>query len=338
MRRLSHPNQQTSNARLVTLAAAGAQDEFRHEALFYSGEDEFLQGIGPFLQEGLESEEPTLVVLSAPKLDALRAELGAGAERVEFADMSEVGANPARIIPAWREFVERHSGSGRRLRGVGEPIWAERGPTELVECQRHESLLNLAFADSGGFRLICPYDTSGLAHEVLEEARHSHPFVSAGGVTEESGDYRGLGAFAAPFQEPLPEPLPHAESCIFDESGLAAMRELVAARAADAGLGTEMAEDLVLAVDEVAANSVVHGGGGGVLRIWREGAALICEVSDEGLIDDPLAGRERPVIGQRGGCGLWLANQLCDLVQIRTFATGSVVRLHMRRARRIPRA
>jgi hypothetical protein len=33
-----------------------------------------------------------------------------------------------------------------------------------------------------------------------------------------------------------------------------------------------------------------------------------------------------------GGYGLWLANQLCDLVQVRSFPTGSAVRLHMRLA------
>jgi hypothetical protein len=27
---------------------------------------------------------------------------------------------------------------------------------------------------------------------------------------------------------------------------------------------------------------------------------------------------------------MWLANQTCDLVQVRTFAAGTVVRLHMR--------
>ena len=31
--------------------------------------------------------------------------------------------------------------------------------------------------------------------------------------------------------------------------------------------------------------------------------------------------------------GLWLANQLCDLVQIRTLPAGTVVRLHMNRNR-----
>jgi hypothetical protein len=32
-----------------------------------------------------------------------------------------------------------------------------------------------------------------------------------------------------------------------------------------------------------------------------------------------------------GGFGVWLANQVCDLVQIRSVAAGTVVRLHMRR-------
>ncbi|MDQ4048497.1 MAG: sensor histidine kinase [Actinomycetota bacterium] len=313
-------------------------DEFRHEAVFYSDEAEFLSTITSFVEDGIESDEPVLVVLNAPKLDALRSQLGPGAERVELADMGEVGANPARIIPAWGEFLERHAGSGRRLRGVGEPIWAERSADELVECQRHESLLNLAFADSPGFHLVCPYDTSALDQDVLDEARRSHPHLREAGIGRESSEYRGLGAVAAPFAEPLPDPPAQADTCSFDETGLSALRDLVAGRAADAGFDEEMADDLVLAVDEVAANSVIHGGGGGVVRIWREGSALVCEVRDRGSIRQPLAGRERPVAGQDGGYGLWLANQLCDLVQVRTFAAGSAVRLHMRRARRAPRA
>ena len=56
----------------------------------------------------------------------------------------------------------------------------------------------------------------------------------------------------------------------------------------------------------------------------------MCEVADAGRILDPLAGRRRPEPGQLGGYGLWLANQLCELVQVRTFAGGGAVRAHMR--------
>ena len=90
---------------------------------------------------------------------------------------------------------------------------------------------------------------------------------------------------------------------------------------------------MVLAVNEIAANSVQHGGGSGTLRIWREGDVLTCEIRDSGHLDDPLADRRRPAPGEDGGRGLWLANQLCDLVQVRSFTTGTTVRLHMHRDR-----
>jgi len=41
-----------------------------------------------------------------------------------------------------------------------------------------------------------------------------------------------------------------------------------------------------------------------------------------------LAGRVRPSVAQPNGRGLWLVNQLCDLVQLRTLADGTVVRVH----------
>ena len=59
---------------------------------------------------------------------------------------------------------------------------------------------------------------------------------------------------------------------------------------------------------------------------------LVCEIEDSGVIGDPLAGRQEPGSGQHTGRGLWIANQICELVQVRTFATHSVVRLHLRRS------
>ena len=308
------------------------QDRFRHEALFYAGQDEFLDGTAAFIREGVEAGEPTLVVLSAPKIEALRAELDGEADRVLFADMAQVGANPARIIPAWREFASEHAGPTVRFRGIGEPIWADRSPAELVECQHHESLLNLAFADTPGFYLLCPYDVAALSPEVLVEARRSHPFLSASGAGHASPDYRGLEAVAAPFGDPLPDPPAQPHWRVFGARGLAGLRDFVSEHASGIGLSAEATEDLQLAVHEVAANSVMHGGGGGALRIWADGEALICEVHDKGLIDEPLVGRARPGSDPAGGCGLWMANQLCDLVQVRTSAQGTTVRMHKRTA------
>ena len=65
--------------------------------------------------------------------------------------------------------------------------------------------------------------------------------------------------------------------------------------------------------------------------MWQEDSSLVCEVRDKGRFDKPLADRERPASSASAPRGLWLANQLCDLVQIRTLPDGTVVRLHMRR-------
>ena len=80
----------------------------------------------------------------------------------------------------------------------------------------------------------------------------------------------------------------------------------------------------------MATNSIDHGGGRGTLRMWRDGNNLVSEVRDEGVYDRPLADRQRPGSGSGHPRGLWLANQLCDLVQIRSFADGTVVRLHVK--------
>jgi anti-sigma regulatory factor (Ser/Thr protein kinase) len=250
---------------------------------------------------------------------------------VVFADMEDVGTNPARIIPAWTDFVGRHA--GRRLRGIGEPIWAQRSPAELVECQRHESLLNVAFAGHGGFTLMCPYDTEALDENVVAEARRSHPFIRRHGVRAPSDDYLGASAFRRPMATPLPEA---PASCVerrFQIESLGGLRALVLEEATKAGLSEARARDAVVAVNEVATNSLRHAGGVGLFRTWHAGDTLICEVADDGHIDEPLVGRTRPDSRTPGGRGLWMVNQLCELVQVRSSAAGTTVRMHVRRQR-----
>lgn len=306
-----------------------AVDEFRHEALMYAGMADFLVGTVPFIRGGLEAGEPVLVVESAAKIALLRSELGADARSVVFADMADVGANPARIIPAWRDFVNKNGGGSRRLRGIGEPIWSGRTPVELIECQRHESLLNTAFATGEPWWLLCPYDTEAMDPAVIDEARRSHPYVTDGTSFHRSNDYRGLDACAAPFDVPLPEPGSAVHELAFNAFNLVDVRGLTGRFAADAGLAQSRAANFVLAANEIATNSVVHGGGKGSFRIWREAGAVSCEVRDAGHISNPLVDRELPAAGVAGSRGLWLANHLCDLVQIRRVPGGTAVRLHM---------
>ena len=309
---------------------APAPAPFRHEALFYDGTRDFVDRIATFLQAAIVAGEPTFVVVSSAKIARLRDALGPVTPGVEFADMADVGRNPARIIPAWRTFVDHHRGSPA-LRGVGEPIWSGRSPAELVECQRHEALLNLALADADGLWLVCPYDLDTLDPDVIDGARHNHPYVQRDGRARASTDYPGPEALARPFDGSLTDPPVTAGPVDFRAGTLAQVRELVERGAIDHGLDRDRVADLVLAVSELAANSVRHGGGHGQLRMWSEADDLVCEIRDDGHIDDPLAGRREPVPDAVGGRGLWIANQVCDLVEVRSATDGSVVRVHMHR-------
>jgi anti-sigma regulatory factor (Ser/Thr protein kinase) len=301
---------------------------FHHEALFYDGDDDFVAQCMAVVEEGLDRGEPVLVMVGRRKLELLRDALGARADDVRFADMEVVGRNPARIIPAWSRFVADHGSYGGGMRGIGEPIWADRRPDEMAECQLHESLINLAFAAANSFRLVCPYDTSTLPGDVIAEARRSHPIVSERSDPAPCGDYGGIDKAAARFSEPLPEGPAEADALSVSLDKLRHARDTVRRRAHEEGLG-ERADDLVLAVSEILSNSLHHAGDDGVLRIWAEPDGLVCEVRDGGHIEKPLIGREQPAVGQIGGHGVWLVNLVCDLVQLRSSEDGSTVRVKM---------
>ena len=314
------------------------EEAFHHEALLYTGEDGFLRGTLPFIAEALAEEEPLMIAVSDPRAALLEQALGGDAERVLFVNMRALGRNPGRIIPAWRSFVSEHALEGRPVRGIGEPVWPGRSEAELDECARHESLLNVAFAGGPEWRLLCPYDLETLAPAAIAAARLSHPSLAHDGISARNDAYRSPDRAPGPFAGSLPPPARDPEELAFTANGLAALRMLVHKRAVAAGIAQEPSEDFVLAVNELATNSVQHGGGGGTLAIWTEPGALVGEVRDRGHIDDPLVGRRSPPLEQHDGRGLWLVHHLCDLVQTRSTNDSTVVRVQMRLPERDARA
>lgn len=298
---------------------------YRHDALFYDGPDDFHTSVSAFLTDAIAAGEPTLVVASADKIERLRQAVDA--DIVRFADMGEVGRNPARIIPTWRAFVDAHTST--RVRGVGEPITAARGRHELVEAQHMEALLNVAFSDADDFWLRCPYDIGALDPAVVDEARRSHPFIVQGDSDAASDHYEGpKAATSSVLDAPLPEPRAVTAAFTLRPGRLRQFRRFVAEQATAAGLERSRVGDLVLAANEVASNSLLYAGGGAEVRIWRD-RTVVCEVRDSGVITDPLVGRVRPGDEEHDPRGLWMVNHVCDIVQIRSTGQGSVVRLHV---------
>ena len=118
-------------------------------------------------------------------------------------------------------------------------------------------------------------------------------------------------------------------------ANLAEVRKFTAARALRAGLPPGRADDLVIAVAELAANTLIHTSGPGTLTIWATDDEIICQVQDQGRITDPQAGMVRPAPDAAGGGhGLWVVHQLCDRVDISIGQAGTTVRVHMQRSLR----
>jgi anti-sigma regulatory factor (Ser/Thr protein kinase) len=304
----------------VTTTAA-----FVHPALFYRDAEDYLAGTVPFVREGLAAGEPVAVAVPGENLRLIRDALGDAADRVRLLDMREAGRNPGRIIPGvLRAFADAQP-DGRRVRIIGEPIWAGRTETEYPACVQHEALINTAFENRAA-TILCPYDVRRLDEGVLADAYATHPTVIPSGTAPQrhSGGY-APDAVVARYNEPLPA-VPDAHSLPFDADSLSEVRHLATAEGARLGLADIRLENLALVTAELTTNSVVHGGGTGTLRVWAEDGYVVCEVRDKGRLADPLAGRRPAVVDQRGGRGLLLVNLVADLVRMHTGEEGTTVR------------
>ncbi|WUI02781.1 sensor histidine kinase [Spirillospora sp. NBC_00431] len=304
---------------------------FHHPALFYRTRAEYLAGTVPFLLDGLAAGEPAAAAVPEPNLELLRNELGAAAEQVTLLDMGQAGRNPGRIIPGvLRAFADAHL--GRRARIIGEPIWPGRSRTEYPACLQHEALINHAFAGRQT-TILCPYDAEALDPQILADAAATHPvLVDADG--ERASDRYAADEIVHAINQPLPD-IPATAAQItrldYDSASLDTARDLVIQHARRAGLPTDRILDAELAVNELTANTLMHGGGHGTLRIWTEPRHLVCQTTDNGHIPDPLAGR-RPVPPHHpGGRGLLLVNQLADLTRTHTLPGATTIRIYFQR-------
>lgn len=305
-------------------------EPFVHPALFYADERQYLAGTVPFVRDGLAAGEPVAVAVPGENLRLIRDELGADGASVRFLDMREAGRNPGRIIPGvLRAFADAQP-AGRRVRIIGEPVWAGRSTTEYPACAQHEALINAAF-QGREVTILCPYDTVGLDAQVLADAYATHPTVIPAGATGgRDSDAYAPEAVVARYNEPLP-PAPDGLSFDFLAESLSEARHTATAEGGRLGLTGIRLEDLALITAELTTNSVVHGGGSGRLRVWAEDGYVVCEVRDKGRLTDPLAGRRPASRDQRGGRGLLLVNLVADLVRLHTGEDGTTIRCYLAR-------
>lgn len=315
---------------MPTPAPLRARQSYRHEAFLWHGQADFARGLVPFVRDGVDAGEAVMVAVIPEHAEWIRNGLGRRAAQVHFVDMIELGRNPARIIAAWQEFLDDWSGGGRPARGIGEPIWVGRRPEEIVESQLHEALLNLAVDPRLPFWLVCPYDAEQLGAEVIAEAGRSHPVLATASSYQGSPTYRGQAHALELFTADICPVDDHAAgTAVFDDATGQAAAEWVSLQAASADLWSHRVLDLTDVVRRLSAESLRRGAEQVRVQLWDKPDVLICDVTDGTVTEDLLIGRRTPQLDEPDS--LWFANQVSDLVQARSNARGTTIRVHVRK-------
>lgn len=307
----------------MAMGGHGVSDSaaYRHDALHYSGESDFVRRTVDFLAAGISAGEPGLLVSSSPRLLAVRESLlaaGSDVQTLALVDTDTEARNPAVVLSVLSDFADRHDGCA--VRGVGDLAPADWSTPGAAEAELHELLLNTPVTNDWNMWLACPYDTDTQTPDRAETIEAYHP----------SSRVDMSNAVAAKFGSELPARPGDAETFPIDARDLGTVRALVRSAAHMAGIGEEQADGFVYAVNEVVSNSLRHADGRAELSLWMVEGYLVCEVQDGGHITDPLAGRIPPSLSRTSGRGLWMVNQLCDLVQVRSPHSGTCVRMFVR--------
>ena len=298
----------------------------RHEALAYAGAGEFGPSCAAAAQAALDAGRRVLVLATEDRLESVRVDLGDLAEQATLVPTDEHGRNPSRITA----LLDGFSRAPQEQRSLALTDWGVPGRSRAAsaETQLAESLLNLVSFDAWPLDVLCLYDTSRLDGAGLADMRRVHPSVRGHEANPEYQpdlfDALFAGSLLAAPMEIDVDPVGPAQ--------LAETRALVRLYAEGCALAPERVQDLVVAANEIVTNSIRHGGGSARVALWEQEDAVVCQVADAGRITDPLAGRLAPPASAGSGRGLWRANQLCDLVQIRSSAAGTVVRLFVERS------
>jgi anti-sigma regulatory factor (Ser/Thr protein kinase) len=288
-----------------------------HQALVYGSDQEFIDVALPFVERGVAANEPTLVAVQERNVENLRAALGGARLGVTLFSVEQWCNTSARTRNKFDRWVAEHALGDGRVRLIAEPPWAIGHDAQVRDWARHESVLNVAFAKYPA-TLICPYDARVLPPEIIAHAHSTHPEIVGAAGTSLSEGYEEPIEFCARLDSSVSRPATDPDQEItFGLGDLSALRRIVGDRATAAGLSRSRADELVLAVNEVATNAVVHGRSPATARVWHGDGELTFEVSDGGEgIADVLAGQLTPSATSIGGRGLWLARLVSDAVEI----------------------
>lgn len=298
---------------------SGATGVVDHLAVPYSGVEELAARLEPALSGALAAGDPVLAVLADAERDAVSALLGSDAARVDFADPARVHAVPAFTVAVRWARLARQAVAGRVL-VIGQHLTLPDVGAE------HWARLDLAIdvaIEGLPITVLCACPDTDPA------IGRTHPQLLTADGPRPGPGYRPPPEALVEYPPPPPPDLGPADAELaFRMADLPTVRRRVAAAGASAGLDDDRVDDLVLAVNELATNSVEHGPGSARLRLWASPGSVVAEVTDRGRMNVPFPGLVRPPSTGARGRGLWLASELTDVLQVWSDDDGTVIRVH----------
>ena len=316
---------------MPTVTSVAQRCGFAHTAVCYGTTQELVEEVAPIIHAWLSQGDRVFVNLSADRLAALGAALGADADRVRWSDTHRWAPHPARRLRALHELVEREGRGGAvQLRFVGECAFPSSVPELAEEWVRFDAVLNEALAGAP-VTMVCTYDVQALPEEVAAGVHRTHPILGLDPVVWSEGYRRPseLLDLPAALSDP-PASAVRETGCVEPARARELVREVLAGRGDPgdrAAPPVQAAEDLAVVATELVTNAWQVGALSIGVWCWHDGAEIGVQVDDDGPgLRDPLAGYRRPAAGVVGGRGLWIARQLADLVEIAPNGLGTSVR------------
>lgn len=297
---------------------------YRHDGLVIRSDDDLVDGLVPFLRDGLAAGDVVVVALSAPKNALVRDALGPDADGVRFDENRDVYTRPMAVIAraheASKELLER---DGKRLRQAGEVPFG-RTRDRQRRWLHLEAVVSRALAHTNMWGL-CVFDERTLPEPVVRAAYRIHPFLHVAGHRAPNRRFEAPERTARDLCPPPPPrpPGPPVVLTVDTEAGIAHVRRRISGQLVRDGVERGRASELVTGLNEVVTNAVEHGGQRVHVLGWTSAGHVHFEVADSGPgFHDPLAGFCPPPERNVGGRGLWLARQVFDEVALERVQDG----------------